>query len=100
MGFHPSDVLALSIGSIIRNWKGIDFSFVPKQVCHLNWRPPPEGFVKYFDGSAFGNLGPTGMGGLICNSKGDVMLSLSETVGYGSINMADMEAMRIGPQEA
>lgn len=37
--------------------------------------PLPEGFVELnFDGSAMGNPGPTGMGGLIHNCDGHINL--------------------------
>lgn len=52
-----------------------------------------------YDGSAAGNPGMAGVGGLVHNEKGVVLLSYSGPVGFGSINKAELMALNIGLQE-
>lgn len=86
-----------SVCSIIRNWQEIAFSSGPRSFVRHTWSPPPSSFVKLnFDGSAIGNPGIIGLGGLLMNSRGDAILSFSGGVGFGSVNMAEMRALRIG----
>ena len=64
------------------------------------WSPTP-GYVKLnFDSSAAGNPGMARVGDLVRNDKGVVLLSYSGTVGFCSINKAELLAFNIGLPEA
>ena len=48
----------------------------------MSWSPSPCGILKFnVDGTSRGNSRPTGIGEVLCNSKGEVLLMLSMFVG-------------------
>ena len=50
----------------------------------------PQGFKLNFDGSALGNLGVVGVGGIIRNSLGSPVLSFLGPVGVCSANEVEL----------
>ena len=63
--------------------------------------PPPSGALKLnFDGSALGNPGLAGVGGVIRNEEGNTILSYSGPARICSINKAELLALKTGLREA
>ena len=78
-----------------------DLLHVVVQVPHGCHTPIGEIATKFsFDGSACGNPSPTGLGGVIRDSEGSILLSYSSPAGFGSINKAELLALRTGIREA
>eukprot|EP00268_Persea_americana_P036637 TRINITY_DN3614_c1_g1_i6.p1 TRINITY_DN3614_c1_g1~~TRINITY_DN3614_c1_g1_i6.p1 ORF type:complete len:138 (-),score=27.70 TRINITY_DN3614_c1_g1_i6:344-757(-) len=66
----------------------------------FSWAPPSKGVLKFnVDGAARGKPGPTGIGGVLCNSEGIVLALFSKHVGCMESNevevVANLEAIRI-----
>lgn len=73
------------------------FSNLPKQRVLPRWQPPLPGALKLnFDGSAFGNPGLAGVGGVLRNEDGSILLSFSGPAGFFSNNKAELLALKIG----
>jgi hypothetical protein len=67
------------------------------QVGGRNWNPPPTGSLKLnFDGVAKGNLGMTGMGGVIRDSGGNIIQLYTRSMGNSTKNAAEFRALDIG----
>ena len=49
--------------------------------------------VAYFDGASQGNPGPSGVGGVIMDSKGKILCEISEFIGVGTNNEAEYKAL-------
>ena len=48
----------------------------------MPWSPSPYGILKLkVDGTSSSNSGPAGIGEVLCNSKGEVLLMLSKFLG-------------------
>eukprot|EP00268_Persea_americana_P065005 TRINITY_DN8614_c0_g1_i4.p1 TRINITY_DN8614_c0_g1~~TRINITY_DN8614_c0_g1_i4.p1 ORF type:complete len:144 (-),score=24.76 TRINITY_DN8614_c0_g1_i4:84-515(-) len=63
--------------------------------------PPSIGALKLsFDGSAKGNPSMAGVGGVIRNHEGSILLSYSGPASFCSINKAKVLALKIGLREA
>ena len=61
---------------------GVGFSSCFRDHPSPAWLSPPLGFYKLnFDGSVTGNLGPSGMGGIIKDSSAACVISFSGLVG-------------------
>lgn len=54
----------------------------------------------YTDGGARGNPGPAAIGVLICDSKGEILLEHSETIGEATNNVAEYRALIEGMKQA
>ncbi|KAK3224934.1 hypothetical protein Dsin_004796 [Dipteronia sinensis] len=58
------------------------------------WSPPLDGTLKFnVDGLSRGNLGPSGIGGIMRNSKGDILCMFSSYIGFGSSVLAEVQAI-------
>ena len=56
--------------------------------------PSPIGVPKFnIDGAAIGKPGPASIGGVLCNSKGDVLFMFSKQMGVCDSNEAEMLAI-------
>lgn len=66
-------------------------------VIHPCWSPLPMGVLKLnFDGSASGNPGPAGLGGLMCDHEGCTICSYSGPAGHSTVNKAEKLALVVG----
>jgi hypothetical protein len=64
------------------------------QVGERNWKPPPVGSLKInFDGASKGNPKWTGMGGVIRDSKGNIIWLYVGSLGNSTNNIAEFEAL-------
>eukprot|EP00268_Persea_americana_P034085 TRINITY_DN3370_c1_g2_i3.p1 TRINITY_DN3370_c1_g2~~TRINITY_DN3370_c1_g2_i3.p1 ORF type:complete len:167 (+),score=20.75 TRINITY_DN3370_c1_g2_i3:1551-2051(+) len=89
------------MNSIIHNRKEVAFSNPHHMRVSPRWCPPPLGALKLnFDGSALGNPGPAGVGGVIRNEEGYTILSYSGPTRICSINKAELLALKIGLRKA
>jgi ribonuclease HI len=67
------------------------------QVGECNWKPTPVGSLKMnFDGASKGNPGRTGMGGVIRDSKGNIIWLYVGILGNSTNNAAEFGALEIG----
>jgi ribonuclease HI len=67
------------------------------QVGERNWKPPPSGSLKLnFDGAAKGNPGRTGLGGVIRDSKGNIIRLYAGSLGNSTNNAAEFRALETG----
>jgi ribonuclease HI len=67
------------------------------QVGERNWKPPPSGSLKLnFDGAAKGNPGRTGLGGVIRDSKGNIIRLYAGSLGNSTNNAAEFGALETG----
>jgi ribonuclease HI len=56
--------------------------------------------VIYVDGGSHGNPGPSGIGVIICDEKGNVVRNISKFIGETTNNVAEYTALIYGLQEA
>ncbi len=56
--------------------------------------------VIYVDGGSHGNPGPSGIGVIICDEKGNVIKNISKFIGDTTNNVAEYTALIYGLQEA
>ncbi|XP_058071074.1 uncharacterized protein LOC131220118 [Magnolia sinica] len=69
----------------------------PSSYLVVNWRRPPCGWVKInIDGSARGNPGMSGGGGVCRNEKDVLLFTFSEEYGLGSNIRAELRAIHNG----
>lgn len=66
----------------------------------MSWSPSPHGILIFNgDGTLRGKSGPTGIGEVLCSSKGEVLLMLSKFVGNCYSKEAEvltiLEALRL-----
>ncbi|KAK1583559.1 hypothetical protein Q3G72_024995 [Acer saccharum] len=72
----------------------VDLKKVNRKKASFGWKPPPEGFLKFnVDGSSRGNPGPSGIGGILRNSVGDVLCMFSSVIDDGSSVAAELVAI-------
>ncbi|KAK1584045.1 hypothetical protein Q3G72_029398 [Acer saccharum] len=72
----------------------VDLKRVNRKKASFGWKPPPEGFLKFnVDGSSRGNPGPSGIGGILRNSVGDVLCMFSSVIDDGSSVAAELAAI-------
>ncbi|KAK1562591.1 hypothetical protein Q3G72_014539 [Acer saccharum] len=58
------------------------------------WSPPLDGILKFnVDGSSRGNPGPSGIGGIMRDSKGDILCIFSSYIGFGLSTLAEIQAI-------
>jgi ribonuclease HI len=60
----------------------------------------PKRLVIYIDGGSHGNPGPSGIGVIICDEKGDAIKNISKFIGNTTNNIAEYTALIYGLQEA
>ncbi|GKV33503.1 hypothetical protein SLEP1_g42009 [Rubroshorea leprosula] len=66
-----------------------------KTVIHIGWSPPPLGFLKLnIDGSAQGNPGMAGAGGIFRDHNGSWIYGYSRRVGFTTSLVAELWAIR------
>ncbi|XVF71505.1 hypothetical protein PTKIN_Ptkin12aG0043200 [Pterospermum kingtungense] len=59
------------------------------------WEKPQPGLLKFnVDGSSLGNPRPSGIGGLLRDHLGRVLISFSKPIGIADSNMAEVMAVR------
>ncbi|XP_035545131.1 receptor-like protein 7 [Juglans regia] len=69
----------------------------PKRVRVVKWHQPPQGWVKLnTDGSSFGNPGTSGVGGVIRDEDGRLLLAYSVPLGLGTNNFAEFSSLLEG----
>jgi ribonuclease HI len=67
------------------------------QVGERNWKLPPSGSLKLnFDGAVKGNPGRTGLGGVIRDSKGNIIRLYVGSLGNSTNNAAEFGALETG----
>lgn len=52
--------------------------------------------IIYIDGGSRGNPGPSGIGAVVCNQKGDLVKEYSEFIGKATNNQAEYSALIFG----
>lgn len=63
----------------------------------VHWAKPPEGFVKLnFDGSALGNPGRAGFGGVVRSDSGEWIMGFSGFTGTGTNLFAELKRIQQG----
>ncbi|GKV27995.1 hypothetical protein SLEP1_g37098 [Rubroshorea leprosula] len=68
-----------------------------KATIFVKWNPPPEGAIKLnTDGSAFGNPGMAGAGGVFRDHLGNWILGFSRNIGHTTSIAAKLWAIRDG----
>lgn len=86
-----------SIDSMMSSWSETVLSSPWSTKFLPRWSPPILGVLKLnVDGSARGNLGLTGIGGIIRDSSGSSLLSFSGLSGFCLVNEAKLLALRMG----
>lgn len=60
----------------------------------------PKKVIIYIDGASQGNPGPSGIGVIICNTKGGVLKNISEAIGHATNNVAEYTALIYALQES
>ena len=85
---------------LFHNWQACMGWGAPNVKKSIFWIPPPTGILKFnVDGATRGKLGPAGIGGVLRNDKGEVLLMFSKSVGIRDSNEAEslaiLEALRI-----
>ena len=84
-----------SIDTMMSSWHEIVLSSPWSPRSFPRWSPPNAGFLKLnFDGSARGNPGLIGIGGIIRDSSGSSLLSFSSPSGFCSVNEVELLALR------
>ncbi|XXG74166.1 hypothetical protein AAC387_Pa07g2955 [Persea americana] len=88
---------ALKVYSVLHNWEASLYCGVKKVML---WAPPNVGLLKFnVDGAAKGKPEPAGIGGVLRNSGGLVLVMFSKHVGTMESNrvevLAILEAVRI-----
>ena len=87
--------------SILHNWEEVAFSYPHRPRITKRWIPPPSGAPKLnFDGSVLGNLGLAGIGGVIRNEEGTIILYYSGPAGVCSNYKVEILSLNIGLREA
>ena len=67
-----------------------------KRRQEATWSFPPENWHKAnFDGAAKGNPGPAGCGGIIRNSSGGGIATISSPIGHQTNHLAEANATRL-----
>lgn len=62
---------------------------------HIDWAPPRIGVLKFnVDGAALGKPGLAGIGGVLRNHEGRVLIRFSKAVGIEESNIAEILAIR------
>ena len=74
----------------------------PSRIPHLvRWYPTPFPYLKLnTDGSALGNPGPTGVGGVLRDHRGQWISGFSLRGGFATNNMAELATVRQGLEMA
>ena len=86
---------------IQRNWKEVSCSSPAIVSANHKWTPRPTNSLKLnFDGSARGNLGLAGVGGIIRNDMGHPILSFLGPAGFNSANVTEFPATKASLREA
>ena len=68
-----------------------------KEPLLIGWSPPPTGFVKLnSDGSAFGNPGSTGAGGVLRDCSGKWIIGFACHIGFTTSFVAKLWGLRDG----
>lgn len=61
------------------------------------WHPPDKHILKLnYDGSAKGNLGVAGFGGVFKNSKGEIIWLYTGSLGIATNNATELHALEHG----
>ena len=69
----------------------------PKTIIPIGWEKPLEGWMKLnLDGSALGNLGRAGGGGIIRDHEGDWIRGYARALGNTNSIVAELRALRDG----
>ena len=83
-----------SLNDIIYNWEACMVCSVPRIMKVEVWCPPARGLLKFnVDGAARGKPGPAGVGGVLRDHKGDVLLMFSKNVGIKESNETEVLAI-------
>ncbi|XVF79235.1 hypothetical protein PTKIN_Ptkin14bG0204400 [Pterospermum kingtungense] len=72
---------------------------IPSNPIHIrpitSWSCPPLGYVKFnVDGASLGKPGQEGIGGILCDHQGRVLIRFSKSIGLADSNLAELLAIR------
>jgi hypothetical protein len=82
------------MGSIISQWNVItELNAAKLDVPLPRWTPPIVGFKQHFDGSTRGNPGPSGIGDVVQDLEGSVMLSFKGPLSIADSSFTELWAM-------
>lgn len=98
-GFYSSILEGISIDSVMCSWKEVAFSNLSRAPTLSIWTPCPLCvcfFKLNFNGTVVGNLGPSGIGGIIRGHSFSSILSLFGPSGFCFVDEAKMIALRTG----
>eukprot|EP00268_Persea_americana_P068029 TRINITY_DN9427_c0_g3_i1.p1 TRINITY_DN9427_c0_g3~~TRINITY_DN9427_c0_g3_i1.p1 ORF type:complete len:256 (+),score=22.30 TRINITY_DN9427_c0_g3_i1:1157-1924(+) len=83
-----------SIDDITVNWEACMGCGPSKMRIYVHWSPSPIGMLKFnVDGAARGKPGPASIGGVLRNSRGEVLFMFSKSVGVCDSNKAEVLAI-------
>ena len=76
-----------NINNILVNWEACMVCGSSRSISLARWCLPLEGVLKFnVDGASRGKLGPAGIGGVLHNFKGGVLISFSNPIGIKNSN--------------
>ena len=82
------------MSDLYHNWQACMGCGAPKVKKSIFWIPPPIGKLKFnVNGAEIGKPRPAGIGGVLRNDKGEVLLMLSKSVGIRYSNEAEVLAI-------
>eukprot|EP00268_Persea_americana_P056466 TRINITY_DN6662_c1_g4_i1.p1 TRINITY_DN6662_c1_g4~~TRINITY_DN6662_c1_g4_i1.p1 ORF type:complete len:118 (-),score=15.06 TRINITY_DN6662_c1_g4_i1:217-570(-) len=97
MGLIRKEFFEFSFDDIIFNWGACMGCCLRKEKRSIPWSLPPYEVLKFnVDGALRSKPGPTGIGGVLRNSKGDVVLMFSKHVGVCDSTKAEVLAILKG----
>lgn len=75
---------------LVLNLEGVtSWNKAPKSKTIMQWHPPPpRTWKRNVDESAKGKLGPTSIGGVLCDDKGCILAKFAASVGTRDSNEA------------
>lgn len=81
-----------SLNDVIVNWEACMGCGPTKERMSILWSPPPLDSLKF---NVDGKPGPAGIGGVLCNSNGEVLFMFSKNVGICDSNEPEVLAINV-----
>ncbi|KAK9000988.1 hypothetical protein V6N11_082782 [Hibiscus sabdariffa] len=87
---------SMSIEDFMRNPECWGVARVEKRICKKDeWEAPPAGIAKFnTNGAVKGRFGPTGVGGVLRDHSGNVLLKFSNSIGIADPASAELLAIK------